>query len=102
MPRTLLAGGGLRPRVLYSGAQGLDVGHRHWGPVTENSARGETDPDLEYVGLDNAMWASDCPHGDSVWPYSHETVEQDFVGIDEPNVRKVPYDNARKLYLAKA
>jgi predicted TIM-barrel fold metal-dependent hydrolase len=54
---------------------------------------------LEYVGVENAMWASDYPHGDSVWPYSHETVEQDFAGVDEASLRKVTHDNAQKLYL---
>ena len=50
-----------------------------WGPLYEQLAE-------DYI--------SRLPRG--------ETVEQDFVGIDEPNVREVPYDNARKLYLAKA
>ena len=57
---------------------------------------------LEYVGVDNAMWASDYPHGDSVWPRSHETVEEDFADVDEASLRKVTYDNAWKLYLGKS
>lgn len=56
---------------------------------------------LDYIGADSVLWASDYPHGDSVWPLSHETVERDFAGVDEAIVRKVTRENGRKLYLGE-
>ena len=56
---------------------------------------------LEDVGVDNALWASDYPHGDSIWPRSHETVQKDFAQVDEALVRKVTRDNGMKLYLGE-
>ena len=56
---------------------------------------------LEDVGVNNALWASDYPHGDSVWPRSHETVQSDFAHVDEAIVRKITRDNGMKLYLGK-
>ncbi len=57
---------------------------------------------LDELGADTVLWASDYPHGDSVWPYSHETVEREMAGIDEAVVRKITRDNARRLYLGEA
>lgn len=57
---------------------------------------------LDELGVDTVLWASDYPHGDSVWPLSHETVEQEMAGMDEAVVRKITRDNARKLYLGEA
>ncbi len=54
---------------------------------------------LDEVGVDNALWASDYPHGDSVWPRSQETVDEEFAGVDEAVARKVTRDNGIKLYL---
>jgi predicted TIM-barrel fold metal-dependent hydrolase len=56
---------------------------------------------LEDVGVNNALWASDYPHGDSVWPRSHETVQSDFAHVDEAIVRKITRDNGMKLYLGR-
>ena len=57
---------------------------------------------LDVLGADTVLWASDYPHGDSVWPVSHRTVERDMAGMDEAVVRKITRDNARKLYLGEA
>ncbi len=56
---------------------------------------------VEEVGVDNALWASDYPHGDSVWPRSHQIVDDEFADVDEAIVRKVTRDNGMKLYLGK-
>lgn len=58
-------------------------------------------PYLDVLGADTVLWASDYPHGDSVWPLSHQTVEQDMAGMGAAVVRKITRDNARKLYLGK-
>ena len=56
---------------------------------------------LDELGTDTVLWASDYPHGDSVWPLSHQTVEREMAGMDEAVVRKITRDNARKLYLGE-
>ena len=57
---------------------------------------------LDELGVDTVLWASDYPHGDSVWPHSHQIVERDMASIDEAVVRKITRDNARKLYLGES
>ena len=54
---------------------------------------------LEELGEDTVLWASDYPHGDSVWPDSHQIVDRDMAGMDQAVVRKITRDNARRLYL---
>src|SRR5262245_15626447 len=54
---------------------------------------------LEELGEDTVLWASDYPHGDSVWPDSHQIVDKDMAGMDQAVVRKITRDNARRLYL---
>jgi predicted TIM-barrel fold metal-dependent hydrolase len=56
---------------------------------------------LKELGEDNVLWASDYPHGDSVWPDSHQIVDRDMAGMDQAVVRKLTRDNARKLYLGQ-
>ena len=56
---------------------------------------------LDELGADTVLWASDYPHGDSVWPDSHQTVDRDMAGLDETVVRKITRDNARRLYLGE-
>lgn len=56
---------------------------------------------LKELGEDTVLWASDYPHGDSVWPDSHQIVDRDMAGMDESVVRKLTRDNARKLYLGQ-
>ena len=52
----------------------------------------------EYVGVDNLMWASDYPHGDTTWPNSRESVQEQFADIPEDSRRKITWENARRLY----
>ena len=56
---------------------------------------------LEELGEDTVLWASDYPHGDSVWPDSHQIVDRDMAGMDQAVVRKITRDNARRLYLGQ-
>lgn len=53
---------------------------------------------LDVMGPQTAMWGSDYPHIDGVWPFSHEIVEQNFKGVDPKIARMVLRDNAAKLY----
>ncbi len=49
-------------------------------------------------GEDNFMWASDFPHGVTTWPYSHQTVDRNFEGIDANVKRKICRGNVIRLY----
>ena len=53
---------------------------------------------VDLVGEDNAIWGSDYPHPDGVWPDSQSTIEQDLGRLDERRRRKIICENAGKLY----
>ena len=53
---------------------------------------------LDAMGPQTAMWGSDYPHVDGVWPHSHSTAEENFKGTDPKISRMVLRDNAKKLY----
>jgi predicted TIM-barrel fold metal-dependent hydrolase len=48
--------------------------------------------------VDNYMWASDYPHGNSTWPRSREAVEAQFEGLPAGLKKRLTWDNAAKLY----
>ena len=51
------------------------------------------------IGVDNVMWASDYPHGDSTWPHSRKVLgESHLSGLGEAVLHKVLHDTASKLY----
>lgn len=49
-------------------------------------------------GEDNFMWASDYPHGNTTWPYSHQTMTRISAGVESAVIRKVGRENANRLY----
>jgi predicted TIM-barrel fold metal-dependent hydrolase len=50
-------------------------------------------------GFDNAMWASDYPHGDSTWPNSRRVIEESQLGkLPDALRRRIICDNAAELY----
>jgi predicted TIM-barrel fold metal-dependent hydrolase len=49
-------------------------------------------------GVDNIMWSSDYPHGESTYPDSRGCVARTFAGVPEAEVRQMVHDNARRLY----
>jgi len=49
-------------------------------------------------GTDNFLWASDYPHGVTTFPYSRDTVDRNFEGIDPAVKRKLARENTNKLY----
>jgi predicted TIM-barrel fold metal-dependent hydrolase len=49
-------------------------------------------------GEDNYLWASDYPHGVTTFPYSKETVDRNFEGLDPVVKRKIARENALKVY----
>jgi predicted TIM-barrel fold metal-dependent hydrolase len=50
------------------------------------------------LGVDNLMWSSDYPHGESTFPESRAFVARTFAGVPEEETRKIVYENARRLY----
>jgi predicted TIM-barrel fold metal-dependent hydrolase len=51
------------------------------------------------IGVDNVMWASDYPHGDSTWPHSRQAVAESSLAQHGPEVlRKVTCENAARVY----
>ena len=53
---------------------------------------------VDLVGEDNAIWGSDYPHPDGVWPDSQSTIAQDLGRLDERRRKKIICENAGKLY----
>jgi predicted TIM-barrel fold metal-dependent hydrolase len=50
------------------------------------------------LGVDNLMWSSDYPHGESTFPDSRGFVARQFAGVPEEETRKMVCENARRLY----
>ena len=50
------------------------------------------------IGIDNLMWSSDYPHGESTWPKSRDWVEKSLADLPEAEVRKIVCDNVKNLY----
>ena len=53
---------------------------------------------LDEVGVDRAMWGSDFPHPDGIWPDSQEYIRKELGGLPAATRRKVICENAAKLY----
>ena len=50
------------------------------------------------VGVGSLMWASDYPHGDSVWPNSRSTVDRIMDGCTAAERHAMTFQNAVDLY----
>ena len=50
------------------------------------------------LGVDNLLWSSDYPHGESTFPDSRGFVARAFAGIPEEETRKMVHDNARRVF----
>ncbi|HZR81611.1 MAG TPA: amidohydrolase family protein [Candidatus Binatia bacterium] len=49
-------------------------------------------------GVDQLMWSTDYPHGESTFPESRAFAERAFAGVPADETRKMVFDNARRLY----
>ena len=54
--------------------------------------------DLDLIGAESVMWASDYPHSDTTWPNSMATIDRVFAGVDAAARDKITRANAAKLY----
>lgn len=50
------------------------------------------------IGVDNLMWASDYPHGDSTWPRSPEFIEKNFGDVGEDEKELMLRGNMARVY----
>ncbi len=51
------------------------------------------------IGVDNVMWASDYPHGDSTWPHSRRAIaDSPLSALGDEAVRKITNDTASRIY----
>ena len=50
------------------------------------------------VGVDNLVWGSDYPHGESTFPKSREIVERILEGVPEDEKAKIAGGNCARLY----
>ena len=51
-----------------------------------------------YMGVDNLMWGSDYPHGESTFPRSKEIMEHILEGVPEEEKAKIAGLNTARLY----
>jgi len=50
------------------------------------------------TGVDNLMWASDYPHTDTTFPFSHKVVDEILATIPPDEQEKIRTTNVRRLY----
>jgi predicted TIM-barrel fold metal-dependent hydrolase len=53
---------------------------------------------LERLGADHVLYASDYPHPDGTWPDSRQIVARDMAGLSDADRHQVLYGNAARLY----
>jgi predicted TIM-barrel fold metal-dependent hydrolase len=50
------------------------------------------------LNVDHLMWSSDYPHTGCDWPNSRITIERNFRGVPNDQVKKMLHDNCKRLY----
>lgn len=54
---------------------------------------------IDAIGVENVMWASDYPHGDTTWPHSQNHIMDSPLGkLPVAARRAVVHDNAARVY----
>ncbi len=46
----------------------------------------------------NMMWSTDYPHSETTWPQSRETMDWQFDGVPEEDIKPIVHDNAMRFY----
>jgi predicted TIM-barrel fold metal-dependent hydrolase len=52
----------------------------------------------DFIGVENLLWGSDYPHGDSIFPNSQRILDELFVGVSDDDRRAITAGNACRLY----
>jgi predicted TIM-barrel fold metal-dependent hydrolase len=50
------------------------------------------------MNLNHLMWSTDYPHSGSDWPNSRITIERNFRGVPQDEVKKMLHTNCKELY----
>jgi predicted TIM-barrel fold metal-dependent hydrolase len=50
------------------------------------------------IGVENILVEQDYPHCDSTWPHTQTVLTRELAGLTEPEIRKITWENASKLY----
>ena len=54
---------------------------------------------IPHIGIENVMWASDYPHGDSTWPNSRQAIaDSPLAALGEKALRRIVCENAAEVY----
>ena len=53
---------------------------------------------IDRIGLDNVLYETDFPHGDTSWPDTQALVETHLKGQSAEVVRQITWENASKLF----
>jgi predicted TIM-barrel fold metal-dependent hydrolase len=73
-----------------------DYWHRNFHATFEDDEIGIRTRDI--IGVGSLMWASDYPHGDSVWPKSRETIDRIMAGCAPSEKLAMTAKNVVELY----
>ena len=46
----------------------------------------------------NIMWSTDYPHSETTWPDSRATLDWQFAGVPDAEIKPIVHDNARRFY----
>jgi predicted TIM-barrel fold metal-dependent hydrolase len=46
----------------------------------------------------NMMWSTDYPHSETTWPESRKTMDRQFEGLSDEEIRPIVFDNAARFY----
>ena len=52
----------------------------------------------EIIGVENLLWASDYPHGDSTWPESLKVIDEVMGDLPAEERHKIVAGNAAGIY----
>ena len=57
---------------------------------------------LNFIGADNAMWASDYPHSVTTWPKSRDYIDRQMANCSQEERQKLLVGNAVRVYRLKS
>jgi predicted TIM-barrel fold metal-dependent hydrolase len=52
----------------------------------------------EAIGVENIMWESDYPHGDSYWPHSRKHITEQLSAVPDDEARLIVETNAARVF----
>ena len=80
----------------YTGELPQDVWSRQFYATIEDDRPAVLTREL--IGIDNLMWGSDYPHGDSTWPCSLDVLDEIFCDVPDHERKRITRENVERLY----